>query len=175
MEKKTVERLSFKMTWENMGIEAHGTGLSLIVNVMRPNVEKMDWDTNPVLFAYLWNRIPNDHKKAISLLGYGYYPTAIRLVSQKHMPIMTPAHLQGQPFFVNCYVRYLDSDEQQYVTIGVNYKVHDEDDDETFGNIREDDVYEGYDASDWVIVSVIGFSPLSIDGGPNFRYTVEVE
>jgi len=45
--------------------------------------------------------------------------------------------------------------------------VHDEDDDETFGNIREDDVYEGYDTGDWVIVSVIGFSFLQPSGGMN--------
>ena len=174
IDKKTVEQVSFRMTWENA--QEPYEQVSLVVKAMKHNVQRYDWDKNPALVLYLVNRLPDTYRDALRMLGYdAMYPTSVRYISSKHQPILTPEHFRGQPFYVNCYVRYLDSDEQQYVTIGVNYKVHDEDDDETFGNIREDDVYEGYDTGDWVIVSVIGFSPLTINGDPTFRYTVEVE
>lgn len=168
--KEHAKVLKFVVTWGHI---YHGRMVSQVVQVVGEDVKDFGWNVKDTEFVeFLLKRIPEQHYDAIKNLGHAFdVPSDVAYIGSDVSPIVFAG--KTEPYTVTALVRYHDSMESFYAPIGVNYTVVDGDD-ETFGNISGDELFIGYDSSDWTIVSISEHSIQPLPESVNFTWEAMV-
>lgn len=168
--KEHAKILKFVITWGHI---YRGNMVSQVVQVVDTDVKDYGWTIKDTQFVeFLLKRIPEQYYTAIKNLGHAFdVPSDVAYIGSDVSPIVFAG--KTEPYTVTALVRYHDNVESFYAPIGVNYTVVDGDD-ETFGNISGDELFAGYDASDWVIVSVNEHSIQPLTANVDFTWKAMV-
>lgn len=168
--KEHAKILKFVITWGHI---YQNRMVSQVVQVVDTDVKDYGWTIKDTQFVeFLLKRIPERYYTAIKNLGHAFdVPSDVAYIGSDVSPIVFAG--KTEPYTVTALVRYHDNVESFYAPIGVNYTVVDGDD-ETFGNISGNELFAGYDASDWVIVSVNEHSIQPLTANVDFTWKAMV-